>query len=352
MSGNKIPVSVAGATGIIGQRFLQRLEHHPFFEVVALAASDRSVGKEYEAASQWRLSTPLPPAYAGLALLPVRPGLPSRVVFSALGNDAAGPLEEALAAAGHVVFSNAAAHRLDPDVPLVIPEVNADHLRLLEIQRLRRGWRGALVTNANCSTAQVAIALAPLHRAFGIEQVFVTTLQAVSGAGYPGIPSLDILGNVIPDIPGEATKIENEANKILGSFRDGEIVPAPFAVSAQTYRVPVEEGHTASVSVKLSRSTEAGEIARAWKLFRGPEAVRALPSTPPAPVEYLEQPQAPQPRRHLQRGGMVTAVGGLRRCAVLDWKFTVLGHNTVRGAAGASLLNAELCAMEGLPCGS
>jgi aspartate-semialdehyde dehydrogenase len=353
MTAGKIPVSVVGATGMVGQRFLQRLDGHPLFQVVALAASDRSEGRLYGEACAWHLSTPLPPAYASSPLRASRPGLPSRIVFSALDAAAAGPLEEDLAKAGHLVFSNASAHRLDADVPLLIPEVNPDHRRLLPVQRRRRGWSGGIVANANCSTMQVALALAPLHRSFGVERALITTLQSVSGGGYPGVPSLDILGNVIPDIPGEAGKIETETNKILGRLRAGRVDPADFTVSARTFRVPVEEGHVAAVSVGLSRRVTAGEIRDSWGRFRGPSEVRRLHSAPEAPVEYLDEPHAPQPRRHRERGGgMVISVGGLEPCAVLDWKFTVLGHNTIRGAAGASVLNAEFLSLEERPCAS
>jgi aspartate-semialdehyde dehydrogenase len=275
--------------------------------------------------------------------------MPCAIVFSALDAATAREAEPACARRGLLVFSNASAHRMDEDVPLLIPEINADSLDLIERQRSRRGWKGAIITNANCSTMFLAMALAPLDRAFGIEKVVVATMQAVSGAGYPGVPSLDILGNVIPDIPEEAEKIEREVVKILGRTREAAVEPASFPISAMTYRVPVEDGHTESVSVGLSRRAAASEMEAAWREFRGPEDVAGLPSAPERPVRYLSEPHRPQPRRDVSTGrGMVALVGGLKPSRVLDWKFTVLGHNTVRGAAGASVLNAEYAAVRGL----
>lgn len=347
----RIPVGLLGATGTVGQRFVERLAGHPWFEIAAVAASDRSAGKTYGEAARWRLPSPLPEAVAGLTVSGISDEMPCRIVFSALDASLARELEPELARRGLVVFSNASAHRMEEDVPLLIPEINAESLSLVEAQRKKRGWPGAIVTNANCSTIVLALALAPLHRAFGVERVFVTTLQAVSGAGYPGVPSLDILGNVVPDIPEEAAKLERETAKILGTTdrEAGRAVPAPFSVSAMTYRVPVEDGHTESVSVELSRRPEAAEIAAAWDEFRGPEYVCSLPSAPERPVVRLTAPQRPQPRRDVDTGsGMSAVVGGLKPCPILHWKFTALGHNTVRGAAGASVLNAELALAAGL----
>jgi len=343
---SKIPVGLLGATGTVGQRFVERLAVHPWFELTAVAASERSAGRSYGEAAHWRLPDALPERIAAMVLAAPATDLPCRIVFSALDAGAARELEPAAARQGKWVFSNASAFRMEPDVPLLIPEINAGALSVLERQRRERGWRGALVTNANCSTMFLAMALAPLDRAFGVEKVFVTTLQAVSGAGYPGVASLDILGNVIPDIPEEAAKIERETAKILGS---DEGAPAPVAISAMTYRVPVEDGHTESVSVALRRRASAGEVLEAWRNFRGSEDMRALPSAPARPVEYCEDAHRPQPRRDVDRGqGMITSVGGLKPCPLLDWKFTALGHNTVRGAAGASILNAEYAAARGL----
>lgn len=275
--------------------------------------------------------------------------LPCRVVFSALDSATARDAEPLFARRGAFVFSNASAHRMDEDVPLLIPEINPDSLCLLERQRARRGWTGALVTNANCSAMFLSMALAPLDRAFGVEKAFVATMQAISGAGYPGVASLDILANVIPDIPGEAEKIEHEVAKILGGSADGAAGPASLVISAMTYRVPVEDGHTESVSVGLARRAGASEVESAWEEFRGRDDVRSLPSAPARPVVLLRERQRPQPRRDVGTGdGMCTMIGGLQPCSLLDWKFTALGHNTIRGAAGASILNAELAVARGM----
>jgi aspartate-semialdehyde dehydrogenase len=345
----KIPVGVLGATGTVGQRFLERLLDHPWFEVVALAASERSAGRPYADATRWRLNSPLPEWLAAMEVRGVMDELPCRAVFSALDAASAGEAEPLFARRGAFVFSNASAYRMDEDVPLVIPEINPDALDLLERQRAHRGWTGALVTNANCSAMFLAMALAPLERAFGVEKAFVATMQAISGAGYPGVASLDILGNVIPDIPGEAEKIEREVAKILGGVRSGLGGPAPIVISAMTYRVPVEDGHTESVSVGLGQKTSAGDVQAAWEEFRGGPDVRDLPSAPERPVVYLRERHRPQPRRDAGTDeGMCALVGGLEPCSLLDWKFTALGHNTIRGAAGASILNAELAVARGL----
>lgn len=345
----RIPVGVLGATGTVGQRFLELLTDHPWFEVAALAASERSAGRPYAEATRWRLESPLSERLAAMEVRGVLDDLPCRAVFSALDAATAREAEPVFARRGVFVFSNASAHRMDEDVPLVIPEINPDSLCMLERQRARRGWSGSLVTNANCSAMFVSMALAPLDRAFGVERAFVSTMQAVSGAGYPGVASLDILGNVLPEIPGEAEKIESEVAKILGGARDGSGAPAPLAISAMTYRVPVEDGHTESISVGLSRRASAAEVESAWEEFRGREDVRGLPSAPPRPVVYLRERHRPQPRRDVSAGsGMSTVIGGLKPCRLFDWKFTALGHNTIRGAAGASILNAELAVARGL----
>jgi len=345
----KIPVGVLGATGTVGQRFVERLAAHPWFEITALAASERSAGRPYGEASRWRLSSALPDAVASRRVSAVTDDLPCRAVFSALDSTTAREVEPLFARRGVFVFSNASAHRMDEDVPLLIPEINPDALCLLERQRTRRGWTGALVTNANCSAMFLTMALAPLDRAFGVEKAFVSTMQAVSGAGYPGVASLDILGNVVPDIPDEAEKIEREVAKILGGARDGSGGPAPIVLSAMTYRVPVEDGHTESVSVGLARKASASEVEEAWESFRGRADVSELPTAPSQPVVYLREKSRPQPRRDVDVSeGMCTVVGGLTPCRLLDWKFTALGHNTVRGAAGASILNAEFAAAKGL----
>jgi len=345
----KIPVGILGATGTVGQRFVERLADHPWFVITALAASERSAGHPYGEAARWRLPSLLPDGLASLRVRSVGEELPCRAVFSALDAAIARDVEPFFARSGVFVFSNASAHRMDDDVPLLIPEINPDSFRLLERQREHRGWTGALVTNPNCSAMFVAMALAPLESAFGVEKSFVSTMQAVSGAGYPGVASLDILGNVIPDIPGEAEKIEREVAKILGGMRDGLAGPAPLVVSAMTNRVPVEDGHTASISVGLARKASLEEMEAAWEGFRGEREVAELPSAPSRPVVYLREVSRPQPRRDVDvQNGMCALVGGLKPCRLLDWKFTVLGHNTVRGAAGASILNAEYAVAKGL----
>ena len=345
----KIPVGILGATGTVGQRFVALLEGHPWFEIAALTASDRSEGRAYGEAARWRLSVELPERVAALTVRGSSAELPCRIVFSALDAATAREVEPICARRGLAVFSNASAFRMEDDVPLLIPEINGDSLGLVDVQRRRRGWPGALLTNANCSTIALALALAPLDRAFGLTKVFVSTMQAVSGAGYPGVPSLDILGNVIPDIPEEDAKIERETRKILGAFEGGAVRSAEFAISAMTHRVPVEDGHLEAVSVAFARRASAGDVIRAWREFQGPEDVSRLPTSPARPVVYREAPQRPQPRRDAAvEKGMATIVGTLKPCAVLDWKFNALGHNTIRGAAGASVQNAEYAVARGL----
>jgi aspartate-semialdehyde dehydrogenase len=344
----KIPVGILGATGIVGQRFIQLLEHHPWFEVVWLAASDRSEGKAYSDAARWRLRTPVPDRTAGIRLSPAAPGGAPKVIFAALDASIAAELEPSFADAGCAVISNSSALRMAKDVPLVIPEVNPDHLKLIECQSWRRKSRGFVVTNSNCSAMGLVLALAPLQKRFGLEVVMVVTMQAVSGAGYPGVASLDILGNVIPYIPKEEEKMEEETQKLLGSLNGSGVVPAPFKMSAQCNRVAVEDGHTESVSVKLSKKARPEEIIDAWTSFRGRAQEKKLPSAPEVPLRYLTSNDRPQPRFDVDAGqGMTATIGRLRPCAVLDWKFTVLSHNVIRGAAGAALLNAELLKVEG-----
>jgi aspartate-semialdehyde dehydrogenase len=348
MQPNKVPVGVLGATGIVGQRFLQMLEHHPWFEVAWLAASGRSEGRPYAEAVRWRLKTPIPAGVAGLPVSPANPENAPRIIFAALDSAIAAELEPRFAAAGHIVISNSSALRMQKDVPLVIPEVNAEHLKVLECQLWRRQSGGFVVTNPNCSAIGLVLALAPLEQQFGLEKVMAVTMQAVSGAGYPGVASLDILGNVIPYIAKEEEKMEEETRKLLGQVKDGHIEPASFAMSAQCNRVAVEDGHTESVTVELRTKATQEQIVEAWKRFRGfPQKLR-LPSAPEQPVEYFAASDRPQPRFDVDRGeGMTACVGRLRPCGVLDWKFTVLSHNTIRGAAGAALLNAELLKTQG-----
>lgn len=345
----KIPVGILGATGTVGQRFIQVLDQHPWFEVAWLAASDRSAGKLYSEATKWRLNTPLPEKIANMRVSSAMPdtGTP-KVVFAAMDATAAREIEPLFAAAGHAVISNSSAFRMHDDVPLVLPEVNADHLPLLKTQQWYKNNGGFMVTNSNCSTMGLVLALAPLHRRFGIEKIFVVTMQAVSGAGYPGVPSLDILGNVIPYIAGEEPKMETETRKLLGALNGASITPADIAVSAHCNRVAVEDGHTESVSIKLSKPAQAEEIIAAWNEFRCLPQKLKLPTAPEQPVYYESAPDRPQPRLDVNRGrGMSSVAGRLRPCNIFDWRFTVLSHNVIRGAAGAAVLNGELLYAQG-----
>ncbi len=344
----RIPVGILGATGMVGQRFVQLLADHPWFEVTAVAASDRSAGQRYADACRWLLSTPMPDAVRDLVVQPCEPPLDCRLVFSALPADVAGPAEDRFAGAGYAVCSNAAAHRLDEDAPLLIPEVNADHTALIAAQRRRWGGPGFIVTSPNCSSTELALALKPLHQAFGLRRVFVVTMQALSGAGYPGVPALDILGNVIPFIGGEEDKVEREPRKLLGALQDGRVVPAPFAISAQCNRVPVQDGHTECVSVEFERPPDVGEVLAALAGFRGEPLVAGLPSSPARPILVRREPDRPQPLRDRDAGrGMAVSVGRVRPCPLFHVRFVILGHNTVRGAAGGAIHNAELLAAQG-----
>jgi len=339
-------VAVLGATGTVGQRFIQLLESHRWFYVAEVMASDQSAGKTYAEAvgGRWKLSTRIPERVAGLKVKGPGEKLRSPILFSALDASVAGELEERYARQGHLVSSNARNHRLDPYVPLVIPEVNRDHIELLDKQDYNGG---GILANPNCSTIMLVMALAPLHRAFGVESVIVTTFQATSGAGYPGVPSLDILGNVIPFIAGEEPKMETETNKILGRMGSRGIESAGIAVSAQCHRVPVLDGHLEAVSVKLKRKTSLKLVIAALREFRPLDRL-LLPSAPAEPLHVRDEDDRPQPRLDVDRAlGMGVTVGRIRPCAVLDWKFDVLGHNTIRGAAGAAILNAELLAHAG-----
>jgi aspartate-semialdehyde dehydrogenase len=345
---NKIPVGILGATGVVGQRFVQMLERHPWFEISWLAASDRSEGRSYAEAAHWRLKTPIPTPVGEMRISPATPGGAPKVVFAALDAAIAAELEPRFADAGCAVITNSSALRMQSDAPLVVPEVNADHIKLLECQTWRKKSGGFVVTNPNCSAIGLVMALAPLQRQFGIEAVMAVTMQAVSGAGYPGVASLDILGNVIPYIPKEEEKMEEETRKLLGRLDGSKIISADFAMSAQCNRVAVEDGHTESVSVKLKKKARPEEIIAAWNEFRATPQELNLPSAPEQPVRYVESSDRPQPRLDVDCGaGMTATVGRLRPCGVLDWKFTVLSHNTVRGAAGAALLNAELLKARG-----
>lgn len=342
-----IDVGVLGATGMVGQQFMARLAAHPWFRLVWLGASERSEGRTYEDAAPWRLDTPIPARCRGMTVEACTAGKAPRVVFSALDAKAADVLEPEFAAAGHVVLSNARTFRMDPLVPLLIPEVNAPHLGLLAEQRRVKGWSGAIVTNPNCAAVVLTMSLAPLRR-FGLTRVVVTTLQAVSGAGYPGVPSLDILGNLIPFIGGgEEDKIETETARMLGP--DDGTSPHPVVVSAAVNRVPVIDGHTMAVSVELEARPSAEEAADALRGFRGRPQELKLPSAPDPPIVVMTADTRPQPRLDAPLGGgMTVSVGRVRPCPVLTHKYVALGHNTIRGAAGASVLNAELMHAEGL----
>jgi aspartate-semialdehyde dehydrogenase len=345
---SKIPVGILGATGVVGQRFIQMLEHHPWFEVAWLAASDRSEGKTYAEAARWRLKTQLPPAIGSMKVSPATPDGAPKVIFAALDASIAAELEPRFAEAGCAVVSNSSALRMQSDVPLVIPEVNSGHIKLIDIQGWRKKSGGFVVTNPNCSAIGLVLALAPLQQKFGLETVMAVTMQAVSGAGYPGVASLDILGNVIPYIRNEEEKMEEETLKLLGHVNGTTIIPAAFAMSAQCNRVAVEDGHTESISIRLKKKAKAEEIIEAWSSYRPEPQQLKLPSAPECPVLYLTANDRPQPRFDIDLGaGMTTVVGRLRPCAVLDWKFTVLSHNTIRGAAGAAVLNAELLKAKG-----
>ncbi len=333
-----IDVAVLGATGTVGQKFVRLLEGHPQFRVAEIVASERSAGRKYADIVAWKQETPIPEAVAGMTVRGIDEPLSSAILFSGLDSSVAGEAETAYAKAGHTVISNASNHRMDPQVPLVIPEINPDHFELVTSQP----GPGAIITNSNCSSMFLAMALAPIHRAFGLKRVQVTTMQAISGAGYPGVASMDILGNVIPYIRNEEEKLEEESAKMLGTLAGDHVDPAPFVVSAQCNRVPVFDGHTETVSVELVEKASAEDVARVLSGFRGMPQERRLPSAPERPVIVLDEPDRPQPARDVWvERGMATLVGRLRPCPVLDYKMVVLGHNTVRGAAGAAILNAE-----------
>ncbi|TVP74700.1 MAG: aspartate-semialdehyde dehydrogenase [Gemmatimonadales bacterium] len=359
-----VPVAILGATGTVGQRMVQLLDGHPWFSVVALAASPRSAGRGYREAAAWTLGGEVPEAVAGLTVVTPDPDALARaaggtlppLVLSALDASVAGPVESELAAAGALVVSNARSHRMDPSVPLVVPEVNPQHLALLD----GRPGPGGIITNPNCSTIGLVLALAPLHRRWGVESVHVATLQALSGAGLPGVPAMEIMDNVIPFIGGEEEKLETETLKILGELSGGGIVPAPFRISAQCSRVPVTDGHLEFVSVGLAGDPTPQEVARELAGFRSPlvggadgEGEPGLPSAPEYPIRVLEASDAPQPRKHRDLGGgMTVSVGRIRPCPLLTVRMAVLSHNTVRGAAGGALLCAELALREGRLAGA
>lgn len=340
MGQKRIPVGILGATGSVGQRFVELLAHHPWFEITALAASEKSVGKSYKEAVNWLMPSPLPEAIGRMEVKPCTPDLPCSWVFSALDASVAGEIESDFALAGYIVHSNARNHRMQHDVPLLVPEVNGDHLKLITAQRYPKG---KIITNPNCSTIGLVLALKPLLDAFGIDAVSVVTMQAISGAGYPGVASMDIMDNVIPLIKGEEQKLETETLKILGKYTEQGIEHGTFKISAQCNRVPVSDGHLECVSVKFKHRASKGEVIDAWKHFAGIPQKLQLPTAPRHPTHYFEEENYPQPKlhRHLDKG-MAVSIGRLRECSLFDYKFAILSHNTIRGAAGGALLNAEL----------
>ncbi len=345
----KFRAGVLGATGTVGQRLVQLLADHPWFELTEVAASERSSGKKYSEAVNWHLGSPIPSAAANLIVKGLDPTLDCDFVFSALDSSVAGPAEEEFARAGYPVVSNSKNHRMSPDVPLLIPEVNAAHLDAIPVQQKNRGYgSGFIVTNPNCSTAGLVLVLKPLADAFGLEKMFVVTMQAVSGAGYPGVPSLDILGNVVPFISGEEEKMEAEPQKLLGRWDGSRFVEAGIGISAHCNRVPVENGHLECLSISLKKIATLREVREALRNFTVSDELAALPTAVKNPVVVLEEENRPQPRRDVNAGnGMAAVVGRVRECPLLDVKLTLLSHNLLRGAAGAALLNAELLASRG-----
>ena len=345
---NRIDVGILGATGVVGQTFIALLERHPWFKVAWLGASERSSGKRYDSATRWRLPSNLTETVASMTIDQCVPANAPQLVFSGLDSSVAGDIESKFAHAGCTVVSNAKNFRMADDVPLLVPEINPDHLGLFSTQSDFRKWPGRIVTNPNCSTIILALALAPL-RGFGLSAATVSTLQAVSGAGYPGVSSFDMVGNVVPFIEGEEEKLETETQKILGTLGQEGILPYPMAISAQTTRVPVLNGHTELVSVKLDSDISLSTLRTAFHEFRGVPQEKLLPSAPVQPIIYTADKHRPTPQLDVNNGdAMAVTVGRLRCCHVLDYKFVVLGHNTIRGAAGAALLNAELMHSEGL----
>jgi aspartate-semialdehyde dehydrogenase len=344
----KIEVGVLGATGMVGQHFVKFLQGHPWFKLTWVGASDRSSGKKYRDATSWRLGGEMPAAVADLMVEDCKPGNAPKIMFSATDASVATEIEQSFAKAGHVVVSNSRNHRMEQDVPLLVPEVNADHLQLVPLQQRKRGWAGQIVTNPNCSTIVLTMGLGPL-KPFGIRRVVVTTLQAISGAGYPGVPSMDINANVIPYIGGEEEKMQVETQKILGDFAGDHIRPLDAKVSAHCNRVPVVDGHLVTISLEFTNKPAIADLLQAFADFRTVPQERKLPSAPAQPVIHMPGNDRPQPRRDAEReNGMACFVGRVRECPVFDYKFIALGHNTVRGAAGAAVLNAELMVTEGL----
>ncbi|HEY2065216.1 MAG TPA: aspartate-semialdehyde dehydrogenase [Gemmatimonadaceae bacterium] len=349
-SDRRTPVAILGATGAVGQTFIRLLADHPWFRIAELAASERSAGRPYGEVARWIGWDAMPAVARDMVVLHCEPkAVKSPIVFSALDSSVAGDVEVAFARAGRLVVSNAKNYRMDEDVPLVIPEVNADHLGLLEVQRAQRGWSGGIVTNGNCAAIVAVMALAPLHEAFGIRRLFIATMQAVSGAGYPGVPSLDILGNVIPLIRDEEPKIESEILKMLGRRAETRVELAPIVVSAHANRVPVEHGHTVCISIDFEHHVNASSALEALREWRGDSLARDLPSAPKDPLFVTDAADRPQPKRDVDAGGgMTVTVGRVREDPLFDVKLVAMGHNIIRGAAGAAVLNAELLVATGL----
>jgi aspartate-semialdehyde dehydrogenase len=344
----KIKVAILGATGAVGQRFVTLLANHPWFEVTALTGSDRTVGQRYADGCRWILPEPMPAYARDLVVAPTEPGFEATLAFSALPTDQARTAEPALAAAGYGVCSNASANRMAPDVPLLIPEVNPDHTGLIEVQRRQRGWPGFIVTNPNCTSTGMTIAFKALQQAFGLRRAVAVSMQALSGAGYPGVASLDILDNVVPYIPGEEEKVETEPRKMLGARVNGAIEMAPVRISAHTNRVAVSDGHMVCVSVELEQRATPETAAEVLRSFEAPEPVKRLPTAPKTVIEVRSEPDRPQPRKDRDAGGgMTTVIGRLRPDNLFDLRFVVLSHNTLHGAAGGALLNGELLVAQG-----
>ncbi len=350
MSQSQIPVAVLGATGSVGQRFISLLDQHPWFKVVALAASDRSVGQKYSEAARWVLNDPMPEYAREMIVVPATPEcIDAKIVFSALHNEIAKDLEPQFAQAGFAVCSNASSYRRGEDVPLLLPEINADHVQLVKVQRQQRGWSGCILTNPNCTSTGLTVALKALDDAFGVKKVFAVSLQALSGAGYPGVPSLDIIDNVIPNINGEEEKVEWEPRKMLGKLDGSKVDLADIKFSVHTNRVAVIDGHTVCASVELARPADPQAAEAVLRAYRAPASARELPSSPRPVIEVRSEADRPQPRLDRLTGkGMTTVVGRLRGDPILDLKFVVLSHNTIRGAAGGSIYNAELLVNENL----
>lgn len=345
----KIKVGVLGATGSVGQRFVQLLSGHPWFELSVIAASKNSEGKTYRDACNWFLSADIPEEVIDMVIQPIKTGpdcrMDCRLVFSAIPGTIAKEVEEEFAHQGYGVMSNVSAHRYDDDVPLVTSEVNPEHLNMISVQRTNRGWdKGFIVTNSNCSAMPLVMTLAPLKEKFGIKAVIVSTMQALSGAGYEGIPSLAAIDNVIPYIPTEEEKMSIESRKMLGRYQDDRVIPAEFGLSAHCNRVATIDGHMETVSLALKNPpSDPDEIIKAWQEWETLPQRLKLPSAPALPIVIRKEPDRPQTRLDRENGGgMSVTVGRIRKCEVLDFKYVLLSHNTIRGAAGASILNAEL----------